>query len=213
MATNQVRIRTLSSAPLSSASLIDQQAGPYGDGLVTEFHGRRYEMARNKMLFHCANQAATVTTVGLATTYTGLCLSNPLGSGVNLSVLEVGAAFPVAPAAALVYGLMVGYNGATNVTHTTPAAPKSNYIGVAPTALGLVDVSCTLPTAPWVQRVLGKVDTGAITVDTQAAPILLQTEGSIVLAPGAYVAFFTSTASAAAGFLAHFEWEEVLITA
>jgi hypothetical protein len=211
MAVNQVRIRQLGANPVSSGSSLDTQAGAFGETLVNEFHGRRYEMARNGLLFHCANQAAVVTTVGLAITYTGICLSNPLGSGKNLELTEVGYVFPVAAPAVIVVGLMVGFNGSTNVSHTTPLAPKSSLVGNA-AGVGLVDTAATLPTAPWLAKVLGKVDSGAVSVDTQVTMASLQMEGCLLIPPGGYVAMYTSTVSASAGFLGHFEWAEPVIT-
>lgn len=85
----------------------------------------------------------------------------------------------------------------------------SDHISTAPT--GLVDASVTLPVAPWLERVVGKVDTGALTVQTQSAPSFIDLAGSIILPPGAYLAIFTSTASAAAGFIGSIGWTEVPI--
>lgn len=186
------------------------RTGKLGEQIVSELHGRYYETCYRRALFAAANQAATVTTVGLATTYTGLCLSNPLGSSINISILKAAAAFPVAPAAAIVVGLMVGYNAGTNVTHTTPSTTlRSNFVGVGAAPVGLVDTAATLPTAPTLQKVMGIVGTGAITVYGGIPAIEEDFEGNIILPPGAYCAFYTSAASAASGFFGSFKWEEI----
>lgn len=177
------------------------RAGRQGDLIVSELHGRYFETNRNKNLNVVANQAPTVTTVGLATTYTGLCLTNPVNSGVNLMINKVGYAFPVAPAAALVIGIMTGYNATTAVTQTTPISPSSQFVG-QPTPLGLGASSVTLPTAPVVDTILGTVSAAI-----QTGPTLIDLEDSIIIPPGGYAAFYTSAASGAAGFMGSMQYE------
>jgi hypothetical protein len=188
---------------------VAMRAGRLGEQIVSELHPRYYETCFRRAVFSAANQAATVTTVGLATTYTGLILCNPVGSSVNLAIMKVAAAFPVAPAAVVVVGLMLGYNAGTNVTHTTPVTPRSNFFGVGAAPVGLTDVAATMPTAPTLQKVMGTVGTGAVTTFGGITAIEDDFEGSIILPPGAYAAIYTSAASGAAGFFGSFNWEEV----
>lgn len=149
-----------------------------------------------------------VTTVGLATTYTGLCLSNPIGSGVNLGVTKCGFSFIVAFAAGAHIGLMTGFNGSTQVTQTTPVTTRSRlFTGAASAAKGLLASAVTLPTAPTVDQIFGSGLTGAITTGV-VVPSYVDLEGSLVLPPGAYAAFYTSTASGAAAGGFSFQWEE-----
>lgn len=188
------------------------RAGKLGDQIVSELHGRYYESAYRRAQFIAANQTGVATTVGLATTYTGLCLSNPVGSSVNLVIGKVGIAFPVAVAAGLVYGLMVGYNAGTNVTHTAASTTlRNSFVGVGAAPVGLVDTSATLPTAPTVSHIFGAVGTAAITVPMTLPTCFYDLEGSIILPPGAYAAVFTSAASGALGFLGSIGWEEVAV--
>lgn len=183
--------------------------GNLGDVIGSNLNGYLYEANKNQTLFHVANQAATVTTVALATTYTGICLSNPLGNTKNLQITSAGYSFTVAPAAVIAVGIMVGYSGTTNVTHTTPiTAVKSGYVGVGAAPTALADAAATLPVAPWVERILGVVDTGAITTTTQTATGVVPIDGTIILPPGGYAAIFTSTVSGAAGFWGSFQWIE-----
>jgi len=188
------------------------RAGKLGDQIVSELHGRYYEGAYRRARFNAANQTGVATTVGLATTYTGLVLSNPVGSSVNLVLEKVGVAFPVAVAAGLVYGLMVGYHASTDVTHTTPSTTlRNSFVGVGAAPVGKVDTAATLPTAPTVSHVFGAVGTAAITAPATLPPCFYDIEGSIILPPGAYAAIFTSAASGALGFLGSFAWEEVAV--
>jgi hypothetical protein len=198
-----------SSTSMAPASIIPARAGQLGDLITSELHGRYYETAYRRALFNAANQAATTTSAGLATTYTGLCLSNPVGSSVNLVLNKVGYSFLVAFAAAAAIGLMCGYNSSTNVTHTTAGTPRSNFFGSGAAGQGLVDTSSTLPTAPVVTHLFGSGLTGAITTDPVVSGELVDLEGGLILPPGAYAAIYTSTASGTSGFLGSFQWEEI----
>lgn len=186
---------------------IQARGGTLGDQIMSELHGRYYETNKSKALFNGAI-TGQVTTVGLATTYTGLCLSNPIGSTVNLVINKAGFAFIVAFAAGATIGLMTGYNSGTNVTHTTPVTPRSQFFGVGASGTGLLDSAATLPTAPTLNTILGAGLTGAITTAV-FIPSIVDLEGSIILPAGAYCAFYTSTASGAAGGAFSFTWEEV----
>lgn len=177
---------------------------------VQDAHGRYAEASTRGTVFSGAI-VGQVTTVGLATTYTGLCLSNPVGSRVLLSINKVGYAFIVAFAAGSVIGLMTGYNQATNVTHTTPVTPRSQYFTSAGGGFGLLDSAATLPTAPTLNQILASGLTGAITTTPFVPGGLVDLEGSITLPPGAYCAIYTSTVSGAAAGAFSFQWEELSI--
>lgn len=185
------------------------RAGQLGETIVSELHGRYYETNYRRNVFSVANQAVTTTTVGLALAYTGLCLSNPVGSTVNLSLLKVGFSFIVAFPAAASVALALGYNSGTNVTHTTPVTPRSNFFGVGASPVALADVSATLPTAPFYTHFLGTGLTGAITTIPHIAPTITDLEGSVILPPGAYAIIATSTVSGTSGFWGSFCWEEI----
>ena len=192
---------------LSAGSQNAARAGNMGETIVSQLHGSHYEAAYRRALFTAANQSPTTTTVGLATTYTGLCISNPVGSSVNLSILRAGVAFIVAFPAGSVIGLIKGFNSGTNVTHTTPVTPTAQFAGT--TGVGLADVSCTLPTAPVVNTILGSGLTGAITTTPLTGPTFYEVNGSILLPPGGYMAIYTNTVSGTSGFMGSILWEEI----
>ena len=79
-----------------STALTPSQLDVEGNTQFAEAHGASYNSSFNKRLFFGANQAGVTTSAGLATTYTGLCLTNPNASGVNIALTNVGAAFTVA---------------------------------------------------------------------------------------------------------------------
>jgi len=188
---------------------VPARAGNMGESIVSELQPKYYESAYRRANFSAANQAAVATSAALTTTYTGLCLSNPVGSTVNVVPTFVGFGFIVAPAAPLAFGIAVGYNGAANTTHTTAVTPRSDFVGVGASPVALVDAAATLSIAPTVARIIGSVDTGAITTAPQGGGNFMDLAGSIVLPPGAFMILYTSTASGASGFLGSISWTEV----
>jgi hypothetical protein len=183
------------------------RTGRNGDITTSNLHGKYYEQAYGKKLFGGSIVGQT-NTVGVATTYTGLCLSNPITSTVNLVLNKVGMCFTVAFTAAATCGIMTGFNSGTNVTHTAAGTVRNKFIGSSVTGSGLLDTSATLPTAPVLDTILLEGLTGTIstTVESQS---LFDIEGSIILPPGAYACVYTSTASGTNGMSASFTWEEV----
>ena len=195
---------------LADTSVVVARAGQLGDIIVSELHGRYYETNYRNALFMGANTAGVTTTVGTAATYVGLCLSNPIGSPVNLSLTKVGWAAIVAFTAAASIGLMSGYSANVAVVHTTPITPRASLVG-ANAGYGLLDSSATLPVTPTLTHIIGAGLTGAITTLPSIGPVFIDMEGSIIIPPGGFVAFQTSTASGASGFFGSFQWEEVPI--
>lgn len=155
--------------------------------------------ASNKQIFNACTQAAQVTTVALAQTYTGLCLSNPNNSQKNLYLLRVGAALSVAPVAISAIGIIGGIS-TTDVTHTTPGTVVSTFLGSGTAAslqqgipsVGLVDTSATLPVAPtWLEMLMGGFTAGALPSSPLA---LFDFDGSWIIPPGGFVCVGTLTA-------------------
>lgn len=195
-------------ASLAPSSQPVMRLGNMGDQIVSELHGKYYETTYRRNMFFGGIVGQT-TTVGLATTYTGLCLSNPIGSPVNIVITQAGYAFLVAFAAASSVGIMTGYNSGTNVTHTTPVTVRSQFVGIGQAGVGLLDSASTLPTAPFINTVFGAGLTGAITTTPFGVGGLVDINGMIILPPGAYAAFYTSTASGTNSSSFSFSWEEI----
>jgi len=208
MSLNQLRTGFSRTAKAAEGVVNDQRGGNQGEMIVSELHGRYAEATISKTVFGAANAAGATTTVGVATTYTGLAISNPVGSGVNVLLNKVGFAFLLAFPAAAAIGIMVGFNATTNVTHTTPVTPGNNFLGQV-SGLALVDAACTFPTAPVLRTILATGLTGAVTTEAIATAELIDLEGSILLPPGGYAALYTSTASGAASLFGSFSWEEI----
>jgi len=185
------------------------RAGGQGELIVQQVHGKLFENAVRGKLFYGSNGATpSVTTVALATTYTGLCLYNPAASGKNVIVERVGYSFLVAFPAASTIGLLAGYSAAGVVTASAAASPGAPcLIGSSYSPVGRCALSATLVGTPFLHTVLGAGLTGAITTVPQNLT-WADLDGSLVLPPGAYTAIYTSTVSGAASLAASFIWAE-----
>jgi hypothetical protein len=157
-------------------------------------------------MFGGANSALVTLSAGLSTTYTGLVLYNPLGSGKNLVPNKVGVASKVAQTSAQVISLGQGFS-ATAFSGVTALTPKSKFIG-QPAGVGLLASAATLPVAPTYDMVLGLLDTGAITVATEGLG-LLDVEGSYVIPPGGYLCILSDVGSVASSMWHSMQWEEL----
>lgn len=177
--------------------------------VVGQNHGRYYESTRRGNRYYAGNQAAVTTTIALATTYTGLCISNPAGSIVNLSIDWVSFALSVAPAGIAPIGLITGWSAAGIVTHTTPITSGAGlFIGNAK-GVALADGAATLVgtpqwTPPWLQ---GGFTAGALYA---ASVVYADISGAIVIPPGGYIAIGTLTVAVGFGSIA---WEEIPVAA
>ena len=182
--------------------------GGQGDVIVQQLHGRLYEAAKRGKLFYGSNGAVpSVSTVALATTYTGLCLYNPAASGKNLVVEKVGYSFLVAFPAAATIGLLGGYSAAGIVTASAAASPGASTMLGGGAGVGKCALSATLVGTPYLLTVFGEGLTAAITTHPQGVH-WHDMEGGIIIPPGGYVATYTSTVSGAASMAASFLWQE-----
>jgi hypothetical protein len=181
--------------------------GQLADTIVSELHGRYYEQAYRRNLFNAAVQGTGITSAaGLVTGYTGLALTNPTASTVNLVITKVGYGVNAAPAAVMVISLAFN-TSTTAVTQTTAITGRNCFLGGA-APQGLAASSVTFPTAPINSHILGVIGTNAITALIESTNVI-DIEGSIVMPPGSYICIATSTASAATSFWGSFQWEEV----
>jgi len=178
--------------------------GRGGELIVSQLNGPYYERAARGGIFTVANQAAVTTTVALATTYTGLCLTNDAGSNVNLVVLAAGFGITVAPATISAVGLM---GGVGTVTHTTPiaaAAIRSTLLGGAThAATTKADGAATIPTPTLLELLYGGNTNNAL--PTSPHPTSVPIEGRYVIPPGGFIALYTLTVLVGFGFI---QWAE-----
>ena len=164
------------------------------------------EQARSGNVYHsCSTGAVTLSTV--SATCTGLVLSNPIGSGVNVVLKEACFTPSTAPAGAAVVGLAISPSiAAIEVVHTTPAVIHNAITTGSNADVGKakVDAAATLAAAPvWFKPLGSVVAASSITPDAY----IYEFDGTIILPPGTNISFSYLT-TAAVG-IASFTWAEV----
>lgn len=175
--------------------------------LVSEYHGRFYNMAYNGglpgNLFGVCNQAAVSTSAALTTTFTGLSVANPAGSGVNLEIIMFTCAqFAVGAAGA------VGYMTGVGASAGSLTARNSVVGGRASTAI--CSAGSTLGGTPVLEEVVGSVGSLATTGYGLQPALVVDLGGRIIIPPGAFIASYTTAATTTA-LIFGFKWLEVPI--
>lgn len=179
--------------------------GRQGD-LTFQSAGSDYqEIALRGLVYSASNQAAQAVSVALNTTYTGICLSNPLNSKYNLVLLGCNFALSVAPVAIASLHLIGGFSSTTNVTHTAAITPTSNILGLALDAVAKVDSQATIPTPTYLYSLGSGFTAGALYGTT---PSWIDLKGQIIIPPGGFVCIGALTAVTGFG---TFVWAELPI--
>lgn len=191
-----------------AGTVIPLRSDETGALVTASVGGRYYNAVKRGNVYVAANQTGCVWTVGLATTYTGLCLANPLGSGKNLAILAVSHQEVVAPTGiAAVY--LAGAYHATAVTHSVPSTIMRANIGPVPAApVAKADTGATLPTAPFILMNLTAGHTSGA-LSTSASPAWFDLGGILVVEPGGFLIVANFTIGVAVGQMASFIWEEI----
>lgn len=171
--------------------------------IVTQSSAKYQQAVLGGNVFTAGNQAARAWSVALATTHTGLVISNPVGSGKNLVILKASFVLSVAPAAPATIGLFTGYSSAGIVTHTTPLTYTNCLVGGA-TGLALADEAATLVGTPvWAMQMMGGFTAGALPSTT---PSVIDVDGAIIVKQGGYCGIGALTAVTGFGTII---WQEV----
>lgn len=160
------------------------------------------EAALAGRLFCVANQAKVAVTAGLATTWTGLGIANPSGSGKIFIVHEFSWGSDIVNPAEGVVGLMT----ATDTGFAAAIAARCTRFAKG-VSRAYCDDGATIST-PVLERICGSTMEGAISTVPDCAPKIIDLKGSIILDPGRSVLTYHSiggTASLIFGFV----WEEI----
>jgi hypothetical protein len=187
----------------ADGSCIEFRQGHTGELIAQELHGRYFETMARGALFSAANQAAQAVSVALATTYTGLCLYNPLGSGRILVPTKVKFALSVAPAAIATIGLICGFAATGGVTaQTSKLTVQSAQIGNTGVGVGIALSQATIVTPTWLQQIQDGFTAAALPAPT----LPLDLEGTFGILPGGFIAIGALTAVTGLGSIV---WEEL----
>lgn len=179
------------------------RGGKSGEGIVGQLHARYFEAGYRGALFSAANQAAQAVSVGLATTYTGLLLYNPLNSGKILVPSKLKFGLSVAPVGIGNIGLIQGYSGNGGVSaQTTKLTVQSSQIGNAVAGVGICLSAATIATPTWAFQLWDGFTAAAL--PAPQPPIDL--DGIFQIYPGGFLAIGALTAITGLGAIV---WEEV----
>lgn len=175
-----------------------------GAAVVAAAHGQYNEAVIRDNVFMSASQAADTTSVALGGAYLGVCLSNPIGSGHNLSVLQAGWAHSVAPAAIATVHLAGGWASTGITAHTNAITIYNMKIGSPAVSVANVDDAATLVGTPiYILPLIGGFTLGTLF----SAPMATTDIGGIIMVPpGGYVCIVTLTACNGFGCII---WEEI----
>jgi hypothetical protein len=172
------------------------------DGVVL-VSGDYSDAAINGRLFAAAMQTPTTTSTTLNTTFVGLGLCNPTGSGKLLIVHE----FSYAATAALTAETLLALATTDSTGFEADIVPRCCRNGYA-ASVALVDKGATI-NAPVIERIIATLGQGADSVQLGGAPPnIVKLGGSIILAPGRAVVTDT-TAAAGAVLQFGYLWEEI----
>lgn len=200
--------------------------GQQKDAWTSDRHGKYYNsvygipavgssVATAGAVFRGSNSAGATLSAALATTYVGLCLSNPAGNTLNLVVRSVSGVIIIAPAGMLALGLITGWAVGGVTAHTTAiqsnittayvgAATSSGSVKLAAATTAKLDAAATLVGTPVWDRWLS-----CNAATTNNVTFYQDLNDDLIIPPGGYVAVGANAAGPAAGFLGTFEWEEV----
>lgn len=193
--------------PVASGTNIPVRQGNLGDLIATELNGRFYEQGVRGNRFYAVNSAAQALSLSNTTTYTGLAVANPTGSGKNLIIDK--AAFATTIAITGVGAVMLGTSATVALTTGSSTGPSgtSCLIGGGSVSVAKVGASCTLGANPsFLRPVLGiSWITGGTTHTLISGEIELA--GDLIVAPGNQVELFSvTTANTGVGYIS---WTEV----
>ena len=189
----------------STGSAVQAEADQYGQLITLSQGGTLQTAATAGRLFSICNQAKVATTANLATTWTGLGLVNPSGSGKNAIVHKFGWGMQIAADTAGAIGLMTATDsGTTAASLTVQNCLDSSNIGTYIYATA----GATIGT-PVLRRIYGDYGTEDTATDNGTkGPHLVNLKGGLVIPPGRAVYTYSTTATTAC-LVFHFVWEEV----
>lgn len=201
----------------TDGSLVLNRASKDGAAVVTELHGKYYEQASRGRLFYGMSASAGIALIVAATTGGHPTLFNPLGSGINASIVRLYLAYasgtnaPTALAWAqttnagaaaatgspiLTATLVAANNGLIGSSNTSLAkwSPTTNTFTAAPTVIGGVGVGLT---------------TMVSTSTNNPNALIVDYDGSLVVGQGAALSLVSIAATTTALFNVTVVWEEV----
>lgn len=184
-------------------ALLPAQIGKQSEVWMSARHGKYYAPSYADAGAFIANQSGVTLVALSATTYTGLAIQNPTGSGVNLAIQKFYGVGTVIAAAMQTVALMSGH---TTFTPGDSLAPYSTILGSAVTGLkAKVTASATLDGSAILVAPLG-----ATQIAAGSYSIREDIDGALIVPPGYYLGVCDPVGTpTASSFMGAFFWEEV----
>lgn len=205
MAYNQIDVGI---QQVNDGSITTARGDKQGNTTVSEANPRYYENNYRGQVFFAANTAAQALSVA-SSTYTGLAVANPAGSGRNLVLLDV--SFGLQTLQTGFTAVVLGYAATVALTTGNSSGPGglSAICGAGSASVAKVGASATLGAAPTIMRVLAGAQ-WVTTGTTSNIQIVKDDVGGAVIVPPGQLICIEAITTAVTG-LAHMTWLELPI--
>jgi hypothetical protein len=182
--------------------------GRHGQLHTAAVHGPRFAAASRGVVFSAnANDGTGRTILGGGGTTSGFMFYNPVGSGINMEILDI-LTLPLT--ATDVVGVLALEYGAPPTTVTNAATVRSNFIGgSAQTALGKASYGSTIVAMTFLRWLPVFIQTTAGVL--QGSSGSYDPQGSLVIAPGGAINIISSTTQSTNLWAQSVTWAEWLI--
>ena len=186
----------------TESAVVEAQGDQYANLKVTSSGGHLQQAALAGRLFSASSGTKVATTAGVSTTWTGLGIHNPSGSGKNVILHEFGFGQMLAADT-------IGAVGLQTATIASPAADLTIYncFDGSTTASVCNAVNADTTAGPVLKRVFASYDDAAAAGENPL-PNIYPLNGSLVIPPGRAVLSYTTLATVAC-YVFYYVWEEV----
>lgn len=216
MATNQILVGPQTNPDYSNVP-VTARGGRSGETVVTQLHGKYYEQASRGNIYVGSSASTGIALLVPATTGGHPTLWNPLGSGVNLSIVRLSLSYVSgnnAPGAIeWAYTASAGAQTATGapIATATRVAPTSALLGGPVNNKGIWSPTTnTFSSAPTFFRTSGiSLFTGVAATAVAPFAMFVDYDGSFCVAPGNAVSLCFQASTTTALFQVSVIWEEI----
>lgn len=185
----------------AKGTMTELASDPLDGSLLVQQGGKLRAAALAGRLFTACNTAIVTTTVGATTTWAGLGVANPTGSGIKIIMHEFNFAQWLINTGEGILALAT----TTDSGFAAAITPRNRAFG-GPPSKAYVDDGATV-VAPVVEQYIAGLTHGAADVDGVPAILRVDLHGSLVLLPGRSVVTYTDIAQLKCSY--EFMWEEI----
>jgi hypothetical protein len=157
--------------------------------VVTELHGKYYEVCRLGNIFFACMTAGVILPAPAATAANPFTLANPAGSGKNVVPISFDLVFTIMPGTPVVgtYGLYVNTNVVAAAVTGTAIVPVPGFLGSNFQPVAKPFSTATVPAAPTFLMPFSTKLTGAATTIPNLPSYHIDFDGRVILGPGSAI--------------------------